>query len=93
MAQLYFHCTNPQRIFQDQCGSELDRGLRHFRVETIKLWLGLWRHCFDLYRPELHYMRGPGPRWREKHRRAVHTGPEPQKSMSDIHMTSARVSF
>jgi hypothetical protein len=19
------------------------------------------------YRPELHYMRGPGPRWREKH--------------------------
>jgi len=22
---------------------------------------------FDGYRPELHYMRGPGPRWREKH--------------------------
>jgi hypothetical protein len=22
---------------------------------------------FDTYRPELHYMRGPGPRWREKH--------------------------
>jgi hypothetical protein len=22
---------------------------------------------FDPYRPELHYMRGPGPRWREKH--------------------------
>jgi hypothetical protein len=22
---------------------------------------------FDSYRPELHYMRGPGPRWREKH--------------------------
>ena len=21
---------------------------------------------FDSYRPELHYMRGPGPRWREK---------------------------
>jgi hypothetical protein len=21
----------------------------------------------DTYRPELHYMRGPGPRWREKH--------------------------
>lgn len=21
----------------------------------------------DGYRPELHYMRGPGPRWREKH--------------------------
>ena len=22
---------------------------------------------FDPYRPELHYMRGPGPRWLEKH--------------------------
>ena len=22
---------------------------------------------FDSYRPELHYMRGPGPKWREKH--------------------------
>ncbi len=21
------------------------------------------------YRPELHYMRGPGPRWHAKHRR------------------------
>jgi hypothetical protein len=21
----------------------------------------------DPYRPELHYMRGPGPKWREKH--------------------------
>ncbi|RWM22778.1 hypothetical protein [Mesorhizobium sp.] len=24
------------------------------------------RDLFDPYRPELHYMRGPGPRWREK---------------------------
>ena len=92
MAQLYFHCTSPQRIFLDQCRSELDRGLRHLRAET-KLWLRLWRRCFDPYRPELHYMRGPGPRWREKHRRAVHTWTDRQKSMSDIHMTSARVSF
>jgi len=22
---------------------------------------------FDSYRPELHYMRGRGPKWREKH--------------------------
>jgi hypothetical protein len=22
----------------------------------------------DSYRPELHYMRGPGPKWRAKHR-------------------------
>jgi hypothetical protein len=25
----------------------------------------------DPYRPELHYMRGPGPKWQEKHRRSA----------------------
>jgi hypothetical protein len=25
------------------------------------------RDVFDPYRPELHYMRGPGPKWRAKH--------------------------
>ncbi|MEA2954632.1 MAG: hypothetical protein QOJ58_120 [Alphaproteobacteria bacterium] len=25
----------------------------------------------DSYRPELHYMRGPGPKWRAKHRPPV----------------------
>ena len=28
----------------------------------------LWRIMFDAYRPELHYMRGPGPAWRAKHK-------------------------
>jgi hypothetical protein len=35
-----------------------------------RLFSALTRHVpdvFDSYRPELHYMRGPGPRWREKH--------------------------
>jgi hypothetical protein len=26
------------------------------------------RELFDPYRPELHYMRGPGPKWHAKHR-------------------------
>jgi hypothetical protein len=26
---------------------------------------------FDPYRPELHYMRGPGPKWRERHARSL----------------------
>jgi hypothetical protein len=34
-------------------------------------WWGLIRKrlmaVFASYRPELHYMRGPGPKWREKH--------------------------
>jgi hypothetical protein len=25
--------------------------------------------ALDSYKPELHYMRGPGPKWREKHAR------------------------
>jgi hypothetical protein len=27
----------------------------------------LFRSVVDPYRPELHYMRGPGPKWRAKH--------------------------
>jgi hypothetical protein len=28
-------------------------------------WRWLKTSLFDSYRPELHYMRGPGPKWRE----------------------------
>jgi hypothetical protein len=38
---------------------------------TIGNWL---RKALDPYRPELHYMRGPGPKWREKHGLARHRG-------------------
>jgi hypothetical protein len=27
----------------------------------------LMKDLFDPYRPERHYMRGPGPKWHEKH--------------------------
>ena len=30
----------------------------------------LARSLFDPYRPELYYMRGPGPKWHAKHERA-----------------------
>ena len=33
----------------------------------VDIWRRLRREIFDSYRPDLHYMRGPGPRWREKH--------------------------
>ena len=29
--------------------------------------LEIKRRLTDPYRPELHYMRGPGPNWRERH--------------------------
>ena len=38
------------------------------RSTAMTLLRSLSRDLFDPYRPELHYMRGPGPRWREKHR-------------------------
>lgn len=31
------------------------------------LWRTLVKELFDPYRPELHYMRGPGPKWRDRH--------------------------
>ena len=37
------------------------------RRTAKSLWQSLARDLFDHYRPELHYMRGPGPRWRAKH--------------------------
>jgi hypothetical protein len=30
-------------------------------------WRQFFDRAFDPYRPELHYMRGPGPAWRAKH--------------------------
>jgi hypothetical protein len=41
-------------------------------IRTIALlWRTLVEDVFDPYRPELHYMRGPGPKWRQKHGIAV----------------------
>ena len=35
---------------------------------VIGCWRSLKIAILDTYRPELHYMRGPGPKWHEKHR-------------------------
>jgi hypothetical protein len=37
---------------------------------TAENWRGLKKGILDSYRPELHYMRGPGPKWHEAHRHA-----------------------
>jgi hypothetical protein len=34
---------------------------------VARRWHRLATSSFDWYRPELHYMRGPGPKWRKKH--------------------------
>jgi hypothetical protein len=37
------------------------------RRTLLAIWRTLSEGFSDPYRPELHYMRGPGPKWREKH--------------------------
>ena len=34
------------------------------------LWRTVTTDLFGGYRPERHYMRGPGPKWRAKHARS-----------------------
>jgi hypothetical protein len=37
--------------------------------QIIERWQTLMGPVWNPYRPELHYMRGPGPKWRAKQRR------------------------
>jgi hypothetical protein len=41
----------------------------------LNVILAQWQALFGIvcnpYRPELHYMRGPGPKWHAKHRSAA----------------------
>jgi hypothetical protein len=36
-------------------------------ADIAELLRNLTRTLLDPYRPELHYMRGPGPKWHAKH--------------------------
>ena len=40
-----------------------EKPLAEFRA----FWRAFFAKAFNPYRPELHYMRGPGPAWRAKH--------------------------
>lgn len=42
-----------------------EKPLAEFRA----FWRAFFARAFNPYRPELHYMRGPGPAWRAKHLR------------------------
>jgi hypothetical protein len=44
-----------------------DRGLAKPFAELRAFWRQFVERAFNPYRPELHYMRGPGPAWRAKH--------------------------
>jgi hypothetical protein len=38
-----------------------------FRTVGVNLMTAFWGGSVRQYRPEAHYMRGPGPKWHEKH--------------------------
>ena len=44
-----------------------EKPLAEFRA----FWRAFFARAFNPYRPELHYMRGPGPAWRAKHMRGA----------------------
>jgi hypothetical protein len=46
-----------------RANAELVKPLADLRA----FWRQLVAKAFNPYRPELHYMRGPGPAWRAKH--------------------------
>jgi hypothetical protein len=39
-------------------------------IAAAEIWSRWTNELFNPYRPELHYMRGPGPKWRQKHAQA-----------------------
>jgi hypothetical protein len=41
-------------------------------AEIRAFWRQFFDRAFNPYRPELHYMRGPGPAWRAKHATSSH---------------------
>jgi hypothetical protein len=49
---------------------------RHF-ADAVRELRRNFEQAFDPYRPELHYMRGPGPKWRAKHVAVPVYGPTP----------------
>jgi hypothetical protein len=55
----------PERNTSHRIASRLAPGRAYLAACRV-----LIRDLFDPYRPELHYMRGPGPKWRAKHSQA-----------------------
>jgi hypothetical protein len=51
----------------------------------------LFQTIFNHYRPELHYMRGPGPKWLEKHgsRGVIGSGPCEESLQTDLQTNHA----
>jgi hypothetical protein len=56
-------------------------------AEFRAFWRAFVNKAFNPYRPELHYMRGPGPAWHAKH---MALSPAVQSMFADIRTAKAR---
>jgi hypothetical protein len=52
--------------FSEASFNAIQARLRTARLNLVTVF---WGGSVSQYRPEAHYMRGPGPKWREKHAR------------------------
>jgi hypothetical protein len=55
-------------------------------AEIQTFWRQFFARAFNPYRPELHYMRGPGPAWRAKH---MAVSPAVQTMVTEIRAAKA----
>ena len=56
-------------------------------TEIRAFWRQFLARAFNPYRPELHYMRGPGPAWRAKH---MAVSPAVQSMIAEIRAAKAQ---
>jgi hypothetical protein len=56
-----------------KAGTQVSTAKRH---SGLTEFVRLFRSMIDPYRPELHYMRGPGPKWHAKHAARPMEAPE-----------------
>jgi hypothetical protein len=65
--------VNPRAIAPTSARWSAMSGFFCKTAETVSDFAGAVQNLImdvrDSYRPELHYMRGPGPKWRAKHQR------------------------
>jgi hypothetical protein len=75
-------------ITSDILSSPADRGDGQSTpfAEIRAFWGQFLARAFNPYRPELHYMRGPGPAWRAKH---MAVSPAVQSMIAEIRAAKA----
>ncbi|HEY7297097.1 MAG TPA: hypothetical protein VH684_04090 [Xanthobacteraceae bacterium] len=69
--------ASPNALFRPP-REHMDDGL----AEDLATLMRALRDLVDPYRPEQHYMRGPGPRWHAKH--------DPAENAADLSAADAR---